>query len=291
VSGTSFDERLVSADEWVIEPRGEGAKALARDLWRYRRLLRFFAFRSFQKLYARTMLGWAWIFIRPLFPLVVGNLVFGGVLGVAAGSTVPYFLFLVVGTTVWDFFASNLMWGTRSLELNRGMLSRIYIPRLILPIAMVAPALLNFVIHLGVIIVAAVYYRWTEATWFVQFDRLGWALQAFALAWVMSLGIALWTSVPALIARDVRFTMGYVLGFWGLLTPVVYPLSAVPEEHRWAYALNPMTASVESFKFGVLGIGGIDPGQLAVAWGLALLALSSGLLFFSRAERNAADKS
>jgi len=279
-----------AADEWVIEPRGEGPAAVARDLWRYRRLLRYFAFRAFQKLYARTILGWSWIFIRPLFPLLVTSLVFGSVLDVSTGSNVPYFLFLVVGTSPWEFFSSNVMWGTRSLELNRGLLSRIYLPRLILPIAMVAPSLLTFLIHLGVIAVSFVYYRWTMGVWFFRPELVGWSVQALLLAWVLSLGISLWTSVPALVARDVRFTLSYVLGFWVFLTPVMYSLSTVPEEHRWAFALNPMTAVVESFKYGMLAIGGIDPKQLLSAWGIALLTLASGLIFFSRAERNAADK-
>lgn len=290
MSGTPVPSSLASQDEWVIEPRGEGARAVARDVWRYRRLLRFFAYRSFQKLYARTVLGWSWIFIRPLFPLLVTTLVFGKVLSVSSGSNVPYFLFLVVGTTPWEFFSSNVMWGTRSLELNRGLLSRIYLPRLILPIAMVAPSLLTFVIHLGVIAVAVVYYRWTMGVWYMRPELLGWAVQACVLAWMLSLGIALWTSVPALIARDVRFTLNYVLGFWVFLTPVMYSLSTVPPEHRWAFALNPMTAVVETFKYGVLGIAAVDSQQVLTAWGVALVTLISGLIFFSRAERNAADK-
>jgi lipopolysaccharide transport system permease protein len=280
----------VVRDQWVIEPRGEGARAVARDVWRYRRLLRFFAFRSFQKLYARTVLGWSWLFIRPLFPLLVNTLIFGGVLAVSPGGNVPYFLFLVVGITPWELFASGVMWGTRSLELNRGMLSRIYIPRLILPIAMAAPAALNFLIHLGVIAVAVVYYRWSLGTWFFRPETIGWAVQACVLSWTLSLGIALWTSVPALVARDVRFTLNYVLGFWIFLTPVMYPLSSVPADYRWMIALNPMTPVVESFKFGLLGLGGIDDRQLLTAWGIAFVTLISGLIFFSRAERNAADK-
>jgi lipopolysaccharide transport system permease protein len=290
MSGMPIESGMVPADEWVIEPRGEGPRAVARDVWRYRRLLRFFAFRSFQKLYARTVLGWSWLLIRPLFPLLVTTLVFGQVLSVSSGSNVPYFLFLVVGITPWEFFASNVMWGTRSLELNRGMLSRIYLPRLILPIAMVAPALLTFAIHLGVIAVAVFYYRATRGVWFFHPESIGWAVQACILAWMLSLGIALWTSVPALVARDVRFTLNYVLGFWIFLTPVMYSLSTVPPDYRWAFALNPMTAVVESFKFGTLGIGQVEVWQLATSWGIAVVTLLSGLMFFSRAERHAADK-
>jgi lipopolysaccharide transport system permease protein len=276
--------------EWTIEPRSEGAGSMLRDVWRYRRLLRFFASRALQKLYARTVLGWTWIFIRPLFPLLVNTFVFSGVLAVSSGQ-VPYFIFLVVGSASWELFQGVVMWGTRSLELNRGLLSRIYIPRLILPVAMATPALLNFGIHLLVIALAVGYYRIAHGVFYLNPAGFGWALQAFVLIWVMGLGIALWTSVPALVARDIRFTLGYVLGFWVFLTPVMYPLSSVPERYRWAIALNPMTPAVESFKFGLLGIGAIDPRSLAIAWGCAFLVLCSGLLFFLRAERTAADKS
>lgn len=281
----------VSQDVWVIEPRSEGVRARAREVWRYRRLLRFFASKSLEKLYARTALGWVWLLIRPLFPLLVKTLVFGSVLAVSSGG-VPYFLFLVVGTTVWELFSSVAMWGTRSLELNRSFLSRIYIPRLILPIAMGAPALLNFCIHLAVLIVAVVYYKVTQGTLFFNAAGLGWALQGCILAWLLALGLSLWTSVPALLARDVRFTLNYVLGFWVFLTPVMYPISSVPADKRWLLLLNPMTAAVESFKYGLLGsqVGSIDRGPLVGAWVVAALTLVTGLAFFGRAERNSADK-
>jgi lipopolysaccharide transport system permease protein len=281
----------VQQDVWTIEPRREGMRARARDLWRYRRLLRFFATKSLEKLYKRTVLGWAWLFIRPLFPLLVKTLIFGGVLAVGSGG-IPYFLFLVVGTSVWELFASVAQWGTRSLELNRSFLSRIYVPRLILPIAMGTPAFLNFAIHLAVIAVAAAYYRVTHGTLYLNLAGAGWAVQGLVLAWVMGLGLSLWTSVPALLARDVRFTLNYVLGFWVFLTPVMYPMSSVPPDKRWLMALNPLTAAVESFKFGVLGsqAGAIDPVSLGSAWVVAVVTFVGGLSFFGRAERDAADK-
>jgi len=278
-------------DQWVIEPRAEGAAARARDVWRYRRLLRYFALRSFQKLYMRTKLGWAWLFIRPLFPLLVNRVIFGGVLAVKADGGIPYLLFLVAGTTSWELFNSAVMWGTRSLEINRGLLSRIYIPRVILPIAAGAPAFLNFSIYVGVLLVTAIYYRWSTGIWYLHLDGIGWALQAIALGWLLALGIAMWTSVPALMARDVRFTLNYVLGFGALLTPIMYPLSAVPEKYRWVVALNPMTSVVQSFKFGVLGIGVVDVGHVFTAWGFMFVVLVTGLMFFSHAERASADKS
>lgn len=279
---------IVSTESWVIEPRRDGLAARGRDVWRYRRLLRFFAAKAIQKLYAKTILGWAWIFIRPLFPLLVNTLIFGGVLSVGSHG-VPYFLFLVVGTSIWDLFANATIWGTRSLELNRGFLTKIYIPRLILPVAMMTPAYLTFAIHLAVVAVAIVYYRVTTGVLHLTPWNLGWAVLATGIAWLLALGISLWTSVPALIARDVRFTLTYVLGFWVFLTPVLYPLTP-PDKYAWLMSANPMAAVVNAFKYGVLGIDVLNPRDLGVAALIALAVFGSGLMFFSRAEADAGDK-
>jgi len=259
-----------------------------RDVWRYRRLLRFFAGKSLTKLYKRTVLGAAWIFIRPLFPLVVNTIVFGGVLGVGSNG-VPYFLFINCGGALWELFSQSVTWGTRSLELNRGFMTRIYLPRLILPVATMTPAFLNFAIHLGVLAVAITYYRVTTGVLYLAPSHLGWALLAVVQASLLALGIALWTSVPALQARDVRFTIGYVLGFWLFLTPVLYPLNIGPR-YAWLLAFNPMVAPVNAFKYGVLGIGGVSATEWIISGVMTATTLISGLWFFGRAEADAADK-
>jgi lipopolysaccharide transport system permease protein len=273
---------------WVIEPRREGLKARAREVWRYRRLLRFFAAKALQKLYQRTFLGFGWVLIRPLFPLLVMTLVFGGILGVGSQG-VPYFLFLVIGHSVWDLFAQATTWGTRSLEMNRGFLTKIYIPRLILPVAQMSPAFLNFAIHLAVAAVALVYYRSTTGVWYLSLLTLPWALVSLVMALTLALGISLWTSVPALTARDIRFTLTYVLSFWLYLTPVLYPLRVAPR-YQWLVALNPMVGVVNMFKYGVFGIGVLDPREIATSVAIIGLVFGSGLWFFGRAEGDAADK-
>lgn len=275
-------------EEWLIEPRREGLGSRLRDVWRYRRLLRFFAAKSLEKLYRRTVLGWSWIFIRPLFPLAVNTIIFGGVLGVGS-SGVPYFLFVTAGSAIWELFASAVTWGTRSLELNRGLMTRIYVPRLILPMATMTPAYVNFAIFLTVLALGIGYYRVTDGVLYFTPWNLGWALAAFALASGLALGISLWTSVPALQARDVRFTLGYVLGFWVFLTPVLYPLNVDPK-YGWLMALNPMTPIVNAFKFGVFGIGTIGARDLVVSLVTTTVIFVSGLWFFGRAESDAADK-
>jgi lipopolysaccharide transport system permease protein len=273
---------------WVIQPRREGMAARLRDVWRYRKLLRFFAAKAIQKLYRRTVLGWVWILIRPLFPLLVNTLIFAGVLRVGSHG-VPYFLFLVAGMSVWELFSSSVMWGTRSLEMNRGFMSKIYVPRLIMPVATMAPAYVNFAISIGMFAIALVYYRVTTGINYLTVFNLGWAVLGVAMTSALALGISLWTSVPALQARDVRFTLGYVLGFWVFLTPILYPLNVSPR-YAWALALNPMAAIVNAFKYGALGLPVLNVRDVGIAALITAAVFASGLWFFSRAEGSAADR-
>jgi|CXWL01.1.fsa_nt_gi lipopolysaccharide transport system permease protein len=283
-------EEIIQTDAnvWVIQPRGEGLGARLRDVWRYRRLMRFFATKTVQRLYQGTVLGWAWIFIRPLFPLLVNTLIFGGMLGVGSQG-VPYFLFLVAGTSIWELFGSSVMWGTRSLQMNRGFMSRIYIPRLIMPVASMAPAYVNLLISLAVFLIATIYYRVTTGVIYLTPTHFGWALVAIGLTAYLAVAISLWTSVPALQARDVRLSLNYVMGFWVFLTPVLYPIR-VPAQYAWVISLNPMAAIVNAFKYGVLGIDVLNLGDLGIAALMTTGIFTSGLWYFSRAEADAADK-
>ena len=281
---------VVDPPEWVIVPRRTGWEARLREVWRYRRLTKFFGSRALQKLYRRTKLGRAWLFIRPLFPLAVRTLIFGGLLGVGSEG-VPYFLFLVAGTTPWELFASALMWGTRSLELNRSLIKQIYVPRLILPISQMTPAYLTFFIYMTVLTVAVIAFGIRDGRSYIVFGTgLIWAALAVVLTVIFAMGLAFWTSVPAMTARDVRFTLGFILGFWIFLTPILYPLSTVPEQWRVWVMLNPMAALVETFKWGLLGIGSLDLVSLMVAVVLIAVVNITGLMFFIRVEADAADK-
>jgi lipopolysaccharide transport system permease protein len=284
------DDGSPASAAWVIEPRRAGLKARAQDVWRYRRLLRFFAWKAIEKQYARTKLGWIWLLIRPLFPLFVKTLIFAGVLGVSSG-TVPYFLFLVVGTTIWELFAGAVMWGTRSLDLNRGLLTRLYVPRLIMPMSMMSPAFVVFIIHLVVMTGTIAYYRITTGVLYVGPPAgLMWSALATILTFGLALGISLWTAVPAMRARDVRFTLNYVLGFWVFLTPVFYPLSSVPAEWRGWMALNPMAVYCQMFKAGIIVSEHPIPRDVLIAVGVTSVVFFSGLWYFNRAESDAADR-
>jgi lipopolysaccharide transport system permease protein len=274
---------------WTIEPRATGAAARAQEVWRYRRMFVFFGHRALLKLYRNTILGKSWIVLRPLVPLVMRVFLFGQVLSVSGPSHLPYFLFVAVGQAPWELFAASVMWATRSLELNGSMLTRLYVPRLILPVATMVPAFVNFGITLAIIAVTLVYYRVSHGVWYL--DTTWWFVAPVAalLCVGLAFAIGLFTSVLATAARDVRFGLGYILEFWVYLTPVVYPLSNLPAATQSIVTLNPMTVFVVAFRGALLGGEGPTPR----AWGVALAVLAvvtiAGLIFFQRAEAESVD--
>ncbi len=279
----------LSQDAWVIEPRSSGAAARAQEIWRYRRMFRFFGEKALRKLYQGTILGKVWIVLRPLVPLLVRVFVFGALLEVGSATGVPYFLFLAVGTAAWDLFASCLMWATRSLQLNTGMLTRMYVPRLILPVATMAPGFANFAVYLSVIVLTLVYYRLSDGVWYVDPTWMVVAPVAAVLIVLFALAIGLWTSVFGATARDVRFGLAFVLEFWIYVTPVVYSLQIVPGSFAWAMLLNPMAVLVIAFRGAILGGEGPPPWAWASALTIITMSLVAGLVFFNRAEAEAVD--
>jgi len=216
----------------VERAKGQGPVATAREVWEHRRLVGFLGKKSFRKLYARTMLGWSWVFIGPLFPMLLNLFVFGALIGVTSEG-IPYFLFLAIGNLSWDFFASGLMWSTRGLEMHRKVMERVYMPRVILPIATMTPAAFNFLINFSVTALVAVYYWVAHGTTYLSLGvNTLWSIASLAMIFTLALGIAMFTSVWGEAARDARFTLSNVLALWFLATPVLYPTSQVPLRYQ-----------------------------------------------------------
>jgi lipopolysaccharide transport system permease protein len=269
---------------WEVSARYPGALATLGEVWQYRRLLGFIGDRALRKMYRRTVLGWLWLFINPLFPIALRALIFGGLLGVSSNG-LPYFLFLLAGTVVWDTFANSLMWGTRSLEMNRDLTDQIYHPRAILPLGNMTPALLNMALKVGVFAVALIFYTVRDGRVYLRTD-LGplWAFAALAVALLLALAISFFTAIRGETARDIRFGLGQLLSVWYLLTPVLYPLSQVPEQHRGWMLLNPLAIIVETFKWGLFGVGELYRDQFAATTAAVLVLICIGLTYFARAE-------
>jgi lipopolysaccharide transport system permease protein len=281
--------------EWIIKPPlsgklGGNFRSQIREIWHHRHLIHFFGKIAVSRVYKRTVLGVAWLFIRPLATVAIGALFFGGVLGVKTDG-VPYFLFFLIGISVWHLFDSSLMWATRSLEANRRLLKKVYFPRLVLPVSHLAPALVDFGIFFLLIIITFGFYYIDRGNLYITNPATLLSVPVSVLLCIMTaLSIGFWTSVLGVNVRDVRFVLRYVLQIWLLCTPVIYPLSTVPEEWRWIMMINPMTGIVEAYRYGWFGVGALDMQLLGVSIGVMLCLFVTGLIFFLRQEAQAIDR-
>lgn len=283
--------RLPDAQPWVIAADArEGFGTRIREVWQYRRTLSFFAINSVQALYAKTRLGMPWLFIRPLFPLLVGTFVFGSVMKVPSGR-VPYFIFFAAGQLAWNFFDGPLIRGSRGLDANRHLLTKLYVPRVILPLGQMASGLVDTAMVLLIFMAAVVYYRAADGVWYVQAGpRLLGAAGAAFLILVFAFALTLWTSVWQARARDMRFVLRHVVAFWLYFTPVIYPLSMLPPDYRWLAYLNPLTAPVETFKWALLSTPAPSWPWLGYSAGVTTIAFLLGSWYFASQESATMDK-
>jgi lipopolysaccharide transport system permease protein len=283
--------RQPSDGAWVIAAdTREGFAAHVREIWQYRRILWFFAIKSLQSLYSKTRLGVPWLFIRVLIPLIVGSFVFGSVVKVPSGG-VPYFIFLLTGQLPWNCFDGPLIRASRGLDSNRQLLTKLYVPRAILPLAQMSAGLIEPAILTLVLIGAVVYYRAFDGVWYLHVRPQTFAtLASIAVILVFAFALSLWTSVWQARARDARFVLRYVVSFWLYFTPVIYPLSHVPAHFRWLVYLNPLTAPIETFKWAVLP--GLEHSWAWFGYSVAVTVVTfcAGAWYFGRSEHATVDR-
>jgi lipopolysaccharide transport system permease protein len=272
-----------------IGARHAGPLQRIREAWTYRHLIPYFGRRYIEKRYNRTWLGWIWIPLRPALDITARVLLFGGMLGLPSGG-LPYFMFFVTGMAAWQLLDRTAYWATRSLELNRRVLTRIYVPRLTALVAAALPAALDFLLYAAIGVIAIAYYRIVDGVFYVEISsRTLWTLVGLLLLTLLGFAVGVWTSPFAGRARDVRFGLSYALGLWYFVTPVIFPLGAVPSRFGVLAQVNPATAPIEMVKFGLLGTGAIPMKSLLVTFVTLAVVLLPGLWFFGRAEAAAVD--
>ena len=280
-------------DVWVIEPRGHSLKSRVAELWRYRGLFRYFAVQSIQGMYARTFIGKSWLFLRPIIPLAISTLFFHSLIGIQTGGT-PYFLFLLISTSIWELCERTALTSMRSMFAGRRLLRKLYFPRIILPLSFTAAPLAILGVHLLLVVPVTIYF-WVTGGRFPL--ALGpntlLCLPAVLLSLLCGLVIGLPCSVIGSEKRDLRFGVRTMFRFWFFLTPVVYPLSLMQGKMRVLAIVNPMTPAVELFRQGLLGTTD-DLSILGPAIACSLVVLAVGLTFsvwfFLRAEAAAVDR-
>jgi lipopolysaccharide transport system permease protein len=278
-----------SVEGIVIQPVQPGAVYRLKELWAYRKLYRHFAREFYERLWKRTILGRVWIAARPLGNMVVGALIFGGLLKAPSNHT-PYFLFFLVGQSCWLLLDRSLIWGTRSLYMQRRLLRKMYFPRLILPLAGVTPGLVYYGMYLSLILLSTLGYLIVDGKLWLQIGpQLIVGIFGLLLCLLLAMGITLITSVLGANTRDMRFFVRYITQIWFFFTPIIYPLSAVPAGIRPYAALNPMTSIVELVKWGFIDAGSVRPVGVCVSIGWIVAFWVGGLWFFSRAHATSVD--
>jgi len=272
-----------AASEVRYRPPRPSVPGVVRDAWRSRHLVRPMGFRVVAKMYAQTKLGRSWLVIRPAMDVGGSALIFGGVLGVSARDGTPYVIFLVVGLAGWRLFERTVYWSTRSFDRYARYTRRFVMPLLLLPIAGAAPALVEFCVYSGIVLlIAAGYLAFDGTLWLESGPQLLAGAGGLVLCLAMGLGLSLWTSVLNARTRDVRHTMRYVLQIWMFVTPVLYPLSQLPAGFRPLAQANPMTSPIELVKYGFLGAGDVQLVPVVTSVAAILAVLAGGLWFFSR---------
>ena len=267
-----------------IKPSKGFAALNLRDLWVYRELVFFMIWRDIKVRYKQTMLGALWAIIQPILTMLVFNFLLNrGVLNVQSDG-IPYPIFSYTGLLPWGLFVAALNQASRSLTSNHNMITKIYFPRLILPVASVLGGLVDFVIAFVVLIGMMVYFKVSPA-WSVL-----WTLPLFLLlAIVTALGVALWLSAINVQYRDVNYALPFLTQFWLFITPVIYSSSGFSEKMRLAYSLNPMAGVVNGFRWALLGSGTGPDASLWVSVTISFLVLIGGLFYFRNMEKTFAD--
>ena len=265
-----------------IQPSKGWISLRLRDLWEYRDLLFFLAWRDISVRYKQTVLGAAWAIIQPFFSMVVFSIFFGRLAKVPSDG-LPYPIFTYTALVPWQYFATATTNSSNSLVNSSQLLTKVYFPRLVIPLASVLPAAVDSAIAFTVLLGMMAYYG-LAPTWNLVFLPL-----FVLLALVTALGVGLWLSAMDVQYRDIRYAVPFLVQFWMFASPVAYPSSLVPEQWRLLYALNPMAGVIEGFRWALLGTG-TSPGPMtAVSAFAALLLLASGAFYFRRMERTFAD--
>lgn len=256
------------------------------ELWACRELLYFLIWRDVKIRYKQTLLGGAWAIVQPVLTMLLFSLFFGRLARIPADG-LPYPVFCYTALVPWTFFANGLSQSSNSLVGSANLITKVYFPRLTIPLATILAGVVDFLLAFGVLLGMIGWYG------IVPTRQILWLPFFLLLALTTSLGVGLWLSALNVQFRDVRYAVPFVAQFWMMATPIAYPSSLLREPWRTVYGLNPMAGVVEGFRWALLG----DPtrqarlgGMLVVSGLVALLLLVSGAFYFRRMERRFADQ-
>jgi len=266
----------------VIRPSRGWVPIDFRELWLYRELLFFLTWRDLKVRYKQTALGALWAILQPVLSMAVFSLFFGRLAKVPSDG-IPYPLFALSGLIPWQLFAYALTQSSNSVVANKNLISKVYFPRLIVPLAAVLSGLVDFSIAFVVLLVMFIVYGFVPSPALVMIPL------AIILTIVSALAVGLWLSALNVRYRDVQYTIPFLTQFWMLVTPIAYSTSLIPERFRIVYGLNPMAGVVECFRWGLFGQHAGSLSLIGLSSLMVVLAFLGGLAYFRRVEKTFAD--
>jgi lipopolysaccharide transport system permease protein len=277
------------AYEVVLRPDTSWLRLELKSIWHYRDLLSLLVWRDFVSKYKQTILGPLWFVIQPVLLTLVFTVIFGKVAKLSTDGLPPV-LFYLCGQLGWNYFAQNFTANSATLVSNAALFSKVYFPRLIVPLSSLVSNLFAFAIQAATFFAFFLYFKYMRGSagfgmnWHVVFLPL---LVLHTAAF--SLGVGLLMSALTAKYRDLTHLSGLLIQVWMYATPVIYPLSNFPREWQWLVALNPMTSIVESFRLMLLGTGTVSPAYVGLSVLMTLLVLCGGLLLFGKVEKTFVD--
>jgi lipopolysaccharide transport system permease protein len=275
-------ESIIRKPSVVIQPRRSLFQLDLRSIWQFREMLYFLVWRDVLLRFKQTAVGVAWVILQPLITMIIFTLIFSKLAKLPSDGT-PYPVFAFTALLPWTFFAQALARSSSSVVQNSNLITKIYFPRLLIPIAASIAPIVDLVFSFLFLLVLMGWYKITP-TWGIL------ALPLFlALAIITSLAVGLWSSAINVKYRDVGNIIPFVIQVWMYASPIAYPVSMVPDKWRFIYSLNPMVGVIEGFRWALLGKNSPDFMLMAMSASVVMVLLVSGIVYFKKMEQTFAD--
>src|SRR5438067_1684229 len=266
----------------VIEPTKGWVPLNLRDLWSYRELLYFLAWRDVKVRYKQTLLGAAWAILQPLLTMIVFTLLFGQLAGIKSEG-IPYPIFAYGGLLIWTFFSNSVTNSGNSLVGSSNLITKIYFPRMIIPAAAIGAGLVDFFLAFLIQIVLMAYYG-VRVTWAITMLPV-----LVIMATLLALGVGMWLSALNVKYRDIRYAIPFLIQLWMFASPIIYPVSMLPAKWQWILALNPLTGIIQNVRIALFGNQPFQWKSLGISFVITVLVLLYSAFSFRRMERHFAD--
>lgn len=277
----TLSDREPAISTTIIRPARKWVPIDFHEIWNYRELLYFLIWRDIKIRYKQTALGFIWVIIQPLSMMIIFTLFFG-ILVQVPSEGIPYPLFSLAALLPWTLFAEGLTRSTMSMIMNTNIMTKVYFPRIILPISGILSPVVDFLVAFSLLIIIMAWYRFLP-TW-----NIIWLPAFFILAVATSLGVGLWLSALNVQYRDFQYTLPVLIQLWLFASPVVYPATMIPEPYRILYGLNPMAGVIEGFRWTLLGTTP-PSAMILVSVVVVIVLIVSGAFYFRKMEQYFAD--